>query len=196
MLVGSGVSTDAGIPTGWGAVADLIGRAAAASDPDNPEAAGQAVVDPDAWWAEHGDGQPLGYSNLLSALAPTPAARRGLLAGFFEPTSADVEAGHKAPSDAHRAIAEMAKRGLVRVILTANFDRLIERALEDAGVSPHVASRSDARPGLALSCAITRIEGSGTPIRLIISSLVLADQSTNTSRLRIGAVRSITRSGS
>src|SRR3954471_23332258 len=69
LLLGSGISTGAGIPTGWGVVAELVRRAAAAAA--GAEAAERAAADPEAWWAEHGDGQPLGYSNLLAALAPT-----------------------------------------------------------------------------------------------------------------------------
>lgn len=148
LLLGSGVSTGAGIPTGWGVVEELTRRAAAARDPGNAVAADQAVADPEGWWAANGDGQPLGYSNLLTALAPTSAARRGLLTSFFEPTEEDAEAGLKVPGPAHRAIAQMAKRGLIRVILTTNFDRLIERALEDVGVSPQVVARPEAVPGL------------------------------------------------
>lgn len=144
LLLGSGVSTGAGIPTGWGVVQDLIRRAAAAQDPDDESAPQRAAADPEAWWAEHGDGQPLGYSNLLGALASMPAARRGLLAGFFEPSGEDLEAGLKVPGPVHRAIAELVRRGSVRVIVTTNFDRLVERALEDAGVSPQVISRPDA----------------------------------------------------
>ncbi|SDY62762.1 SIR2-like domain-containing protein [Geodermatophilus africanus] len=148
LLLGSGVSTGAGMPTGWGVVSDLVRRAAAAAAPDDPDAAARAAADPEAWWAEHGDGQPLGYSNLLAALAPTQAARRDLLAGFFEPSEDDAEQGLKVPGRAHRAIAEMVKRGLVRVILTTNFDRLVERALEDAGVPPQVVSRPEAVAGM------------------------------------------------
>lgn len=148
LLLGSGVSTGAGIPTGWGVVKELVRRAAAASAPDDPAAADDAAEDPEAWWAAHGDGAPLGYSNLLAALAPTPGARRGLLAGFFEPSEQDAEEGLKVPGAVHRAIAELVKRGWVRVILTTNFDRLLERALEDAGVPPQVVSRPEAVAGL------------------------------------------------
>lgn len=140
LLLGSGVSTGAGIPTGWGVVQELVRRAAAAHDPDDPDAADAAAADPDAWWASNGDGQPLGYSNLLAALAPTPAARQSLLAGFFEPGESDAEAGQKVAGAAHHAIAQLAKRGLIRVILTTNFDRLMERALEEAGIPPQVVS--------------------------------------------------------
>jgi hypothetical protein len=148
LLLGSGVSTGAGIPTGWGVVTELVRRAAAASAPQDPTAADRAAQDPEAWWAENGDGQPLGYSNLLAALAPTQAARRDLLAGFFEPTDEDVEQELKVPGPAHVAIAQLVKRGLVKVVLTTNFDRLMERALEDAGVPPQVAARPEAVAGL------------------------------------------------
>lgn len=145
LLIGSGVSTGAGIPTGWGVVKDLVRRCSVALDPDaNPEV---AAADPEAWWAEHGEGE-LGYSSLLATLAPTRAARRGLLAGYFEPTENDAAAGRKVPGPAHRAIAELVRRGVVRVVVTTNFDRLVERALEDAGVPPQVVSRPDAVRGL------------------------------------------------
>ena len=107
LLLGSGVSTGAGIPTGWGVVRELIRTLAAATDPDNAAAADQAAEDPEQWWATHGDGAPLGYSNLLAAVAPTPAARRALLTRFFEPAADDAEAGRKVPGPAHRVIAEL-----------------------------------------------------------------------------------------
>lgn len=149
LMLGSGVSTGAGVPTGWGVVRELVRRAAAAAAPEDDAAAQKAYDDPESWWAEHGDGHPLGYSNLLAALAPTPAARQALLAGFFEPTEEDVESGLKVPSDAHRAVADLVKRGSVRVIVTTNFDRLTERALEDVGVSPQVIGNTGALVGMA-----------------------------------------------
>lgn len=148
LLLGSGVSTGAGMPTGWGVVQALVRRIAGATHTTDPAAVDAAVADPDGWWDEHGDGQPLGYSNLLAALGATPAARRAQLAGFFEPTEEDLESGLKVPSAAHRAIAQLVKRGYVRVILTTNFDRLLEKALDDAGVPPQVLSRPENLGGL------------------------------------------------
>lgn len=149
LLLGSGVSTGAGIPTGWGVVRDLVRRAAAAADPDNHEAAQTAYADPETWWERHGDGDPLGYSNLLAAMAQRPAARRALLAGFFEPSEDDLESGLKVPSAAHRAVADLVKRGTVRVVVTTNFDRLTERALEDVGVSPQIISNVGGVAGMS-----------------------------------------------
>ena len=143
LLLGSGVSTGAGIPTAWGVVEDLIRRVAAAKNPDSEGAAEVAAKEPEAWWLENGDGQPLTYSNLLAAVAAAPAARQALVAGFFEPTQEDLETGRKVPSPAHRAIAELVKRGLIKVIITTNFDPLIERALQDAGAPPQVISRPE-----------------------------------------------------
>lgn len=137
LLLGSGVSTAAGIPTGWRVVVDLVRRAAAANCTGD-ESAVEAARDPEAWWAEHGDGEPLGYSNLLGSLAATSAARQALLAGYFEPSEEEREEGSKTPTAAHKAIASLVGRGSVRVILTTNFDRLMERALEDVGISPQV----------------------------------------------------------
>ena len=50
VLLGSGVSTGAGIPTGWGVVQQLVRRAAAALDPGDDGAAEAAEADPEAWW--------------------------------------------------------------------------------------------------------------------------------------------------
>lgn len=147
VLLGSGVSTGAGLLTGWGVVRELVARAAAAASPDDENAVAAARADPEAWWAQHGDGE-LGYASLLEQLAPSAAARQGLLAGFFEPT-ADEDTSPRQPSKAHRAIAELVRRGSVKVIVTTNFDRLMEQALDAVGISPQVISRPEAVNGMA-----------------------------------------------
>lgn len=148
VLVGSGVSTGAGVPTGWGVVKELVRRTAAAAAPGDVDSAQLAQDDPEAWWAEHGAGD-LGYASLLETLAPTASARQGLLASFFEPTDEERQEGIKVPSKAHHAVAQLVKQGLVRVILTTNFDRLMEQALEAAGVAPQVIARPEAVNGMA-----------------------------------------------
>ncbi len=135
LLLGSGVSTSAGVPTGWGVVENLVRRIAAAGD--SPLAADE---DWEAWWQTQMSGSELGYSQLLADIASTPAARRALLAGFFEPTSEDLETNSKSPSAAHKAIATLVAHGIIRVIVTTNFDRLLEHALAAEGVMPQVIS--------------------------------------------------------
>lgn len=159
LLLGSGVSTGAGVPTGWGVVTELARRAGTASGGSAPG----EDFEPEKWWASNGDGQPLGYSGLLGALAPTSAARRALLARFFEPSDTDDGEAGKVPGAAHRAIAELVKRGAVRVILTTNFDRLVEQALEAVGIMPQVIATPAAVGGMEplthARCTVIKLHG-------------------------------------
>ncbi len=145
LLLGSGVSRSAGISTGWEIVSHLVQKVAAAADPDDAESHALAQSDPpEAWWSQHGEGD-LGYSSLLAAIAPpSSAARQGLLAEYFEASEEDRASGMKIPTAAHAAIAQLVKDGWVKVIVTTNFDRLMEQALDAAGIAPQVISRPDA----------------------------------------------------
>lgn len=146
MLLGSGVSRAARVPTGWEVVLDLIGKVAALQGED---AAEEARADPEGWWRGQGHGEPR-YDTMLESLAPSVAARRDLLHAYFEPADdAEREAGLKQPTAAHRAIAELVSSGRVRLILTTNFDHLMETALAEAGVPPQVIARADAIAGMA-----------------------------------------------
>lgn len=147
LLLGSGVSTGAGLPTGWGVVTELVARVAAVAAPDDEDSASTARADPDAWWAQHSEGE-LGYASLLERVAPSAAARQGILASFFD-SRVDDQSPARQPSKAHRAIAELVRRGSVKVIVTTNFDRLMEQALDAVGVSPQVIARPEAVNGMA-----------------------------------------------
>jgi hypothetical protein len=133
VLIGSGMSSAAGIPTGWGVVADLIRRVAAAEQVD-PDELGD---EPEAWWLRTYGSEPR-YDTLLEVLAPTDGARQALLRGYFDP--APNAGGPVIPTVGHRLLARLVAVGLIRVIITTNFDRLIERALDEVGVSPQVVS--------------------------------------------------------
>ena len=135
LLLGSGVSRAAGIPTGWEIVLDLIGKlAAATNDAPGP--------DLEKWYIEK-YGEAPDYSSLLDLLAKTPTERQQLLRPYFEPTAQEREDGVKLPTSAHRDIARLVRQGFIKVIVTTNFDRLIEMALQEEGVSPEVLSSPD-----------------------------------------------------
>lgn len=76
LLVGSGISVDAGVPSGWNLMVDLVRRLAAAHG-ENPE------PDPISWYRQRFDNEP-DYSGVLVELAPSPGDRRSLLASYFE----------------------------------------------------------------------------------------------------------------
>ena len=161
LLIGSGTSTGAGIPTGWGVIKDLVAKAAAAAGTGNPDLGDDDAIE--NWWQENGDGSPLGYSNLLENVGATAATRSALLNKYFEPSESERAEGVKVPGKAHQAIAELARRGAIRVIITTNFDRLIEQALESANVPFQViTNESDAaarKPLVHASCTVVKLHG-------------------------------------
>lgn len=139
LLLGSGVSRSAKIPTGWEVVLDLIRRIAAMKD---EEISG----DPAEWYRNRYGDDP-DYSRLLGRLARQPAERQRLLRDYFEPSPEERVEGLKQPTAAHRAIANLCKRGYIRVIVTTNFDRLLEQAMSAEGLMPTVISTADAVKG-------------------------------------------------
>jgi hypothetical protein len=149
-LLGSGVSRDAGVPTGgevfWQTVGALYRLEIDTTETPEAEALS-------GWLSETGRAD-LNYSSLLELLAPTQEERRAYLAQFFE--------NHE-PGDAHRRLAALAVQGMVRVFVTTNFDRLLEHALREVGVEPVVVT-SD--PDLAAAparehagCFVLKIHG-------------------------------------
>jgi hypothetical protein len=141
VLVGSGMSSAAGIPTGWQVVQDLVRKIALAEGID-PDELGD---EPGVWWVKQGRPKPH-YDTLLAALASTDAGRQALLHDYFETGLGG--AGQAQPTDAHRALAALVAHGRVRVIITTNFDHLIERALDQAGVAAQVLSHAGAIAGM------------------------------------------------
>lgn len=153
VLLGAGASRAAGIPSGWEVLVTLIQRVAAAEKIDIP-----AHSEAEAWFERHTGHAPT-YSNVLQAIAPTPAQRHALLAAFFEPTEDEP----RMPTDSHHAVARLASAGLVRVILTTNFDRLMEQALEAAGVIPRVVTSAAQIAGMTplahSRCTVVKLHG-------------------------------------
>lgn len=141
VLVGSGMSSAAGIPTGWGVVLDLVRKIAAAQDVDLVE----QERDPAEWFMATYSRDPR-YDELVSTLARTDLARQALLTGYFDPPA--VSGTPRVPIAAHRGLAWLCATGRIRVIVTTNFDRLLEQALQDAGVEAQVLSTADDRRGM------------------------------------------------
>lgn len=135
LLLGSGMSRAAQIPTGWEITLDLIRRAAAL----------QGVVNEPDWaaWHRAQTGKEPNYSDVLSALSSLPDERRSILHSYIEPTADDIQEGRKTPTRAYKAIAWLVREGFVRVIITTNFDHLMENALREAGIEPTVIRSDD-----------------------------------------------------
>ena len=181
LLLGSGVSRAAGIPTGWDVTEDLIGKLSAAVG-----AAQETPPDPTIWYGQRYGEEP-DYSRVVDRLTGSPEDRRQLLETYFEPSAEDREEGRKLPTEAHRAVAELAARGYVRVILTTNFDKLAERALEAAGVTPIVISTPDAAEGAQplphAGCTVVKVNGDYLDARIKNTPAELAEYDPRTDAL-------------
>jgi SIR2-like domain len=131
VLLGSGISTAAGIPTGWEVVRDLVLKIALNED----VAVGEVDFDPVSWYVQRFGHEPR-YDALVRSLAITDPARRALLRAYFDPPPDAADPVE--PTLGHRVLARLVAEGRVRIVLTTNFDHLMERALADAGVAPQV----------------------------------------------------------
>ena len=157
LLLGSGISVSSGVPSGWQVTLRLIERLARLDEEEEDVGA-----DPIAWYRGRVGGDP-DYSDVLADLAKTSADRRNLLEQYFEPNDEEREQGLKLPTEAHRAVAKLIADGFVRVVVTTNFDRLLEVALSDAGVQASVVSSAahaeGAMPIAHSRCTIIKVHG-------------------------------------
>jgi hypothetical protein len=83
LLLGSGLSRAAEIPTGWEITLDLVRRIALA----------KGVEDQTDWaeWYRKTAGKEPNYSLLLEEISSSPAERRSILHGYIEPNDEDRE---------------------------------------------------------------------------------------------------------
>lgn len=151
ILLGSGVSRGAGILTGHEILLDLIKRIA---ELNGCEVEGEPLK----WFKANCEGEP-SYSNVIEQLGRKGEERRRLLEPYFESKGLDGKTVQKVPSAAHRTVAKLMKAGFIRVVITTNFDRLLERALDDLEVKFHLIAspeKIDALSGLELekNCVI------------------------------------------
>ncbi len=154
-LLGSGLSAAAGIPTGRQIVADLIAKVAALEGAELGD-------DPFAWYRARFGEEP-DYSELLDELATSPTQRSELLREYFEPTDEQRRQGLRIPGASHHALAQLAARGYLTVFVTTNFDRLLEHALERAGVEPTILGTPDSLEGTGVlarnRCTVIKVNG-------------------------------------
>ena len=162
-LLGSGLSRSAEIPTGWEITLDLVRRVAEA----------QGVPEQSDWakWYRERTGQEPNYSVLLEEIAISPDERRAILHRYIEPDEQDREEGRKTPTKAHHAIAHLVRAGYLRVIVTTNFDRLMENALREQGIEPTVIASADALAGAEplthSRCYVLKLHGDYKDARIL-----------------------------
>ncbi|GAB2939313.1 hypothetical protein GCM10027075_44730 [Streptomyces heilongjiangensis] len=154
VLLGAGVSIASGMPSAWDVQEDLIRRIARTE--------GVIPDDPEIWYKQRFGVSPT-YDGLLGALTRTSNERQALLRAYFEPTGDEKSQGIKTPTMAHQSLARLTDLGLIRVIMTINFDRLMETALRDVGIEPTVVAHPSDIAGMAplhtLQCVVIHLHG-------------------------------------
>jgi len=130
LLLGSGISRSANIPTGWEITLDLIKKIA-----------GDDIAEPEGWYKATYHKSP-NYSEIIGLVGKTQFERNAILKNYFIRQEGESEKS-KTPTEAHKAIAYLMKNEYIKVVITTNFDRLLEQALEQEGIIPTIISNVD-----------------------------------------------------
>ncbi len=128
LLAGAGVSKDAGIPTAW----DLMLKTAAllyASENEEVD----PRVDLEGWFVASEYAQ-MTYSELIAQIYPNYPDQQRFLKEYLTE--------HRT-GEGHLLVAELARRGIIRAIVTTNFDHFLEKALEEKGLETQVISTEE-----------------------------------------------------
>jgi len=129
LFAGAGISKDAGVPTAWDLMLKIAGLLYVA---DNPERE-ISSVDLEKWFTESKYAQ-MEYSELMELIYSKNPDQQN----FLKKCLNNLEIG-----DSHKGIAELARRGIIRAIITTNFDHYIEKALEEKGLEIQVISTEE-----------------------------------------------------
>ena len=179
LLLGAGISASSGIPTSWDVENSLILAIARIHD--------EAPDDPISWYAEK-YGNPPRYDDLLAHLTASQTERQKLLKNFFVPVNEDGEFESFRPTPAHRAIAQLVLSKRIRIILTTNFDQLVETALRDIGLEPTIIREASQLMGMAplhaQECILIHLHGDYlTPVGLLNTAEELTSYPPETNEL-------------
>lgn len=163
LLLGAGISASSGVPASWQVENELILRIA--------HTQGEEPGDPITWFTEKYGKAPR-YDDLLQHLTATQTERQKLLKDFFLPPKNGIDQVAYKPTEAHRAIAKLVSTGRIRIILTTNFDQLMETALRDIGIEPVIVRQESEFHGLAplhsQECLVVHLHGDYlTPVGLL-----------------------------
>jgi len=152
LFCGAGVSKDAGIPTGWDILLETLRHIRAQEDGESKEYTDKEM---EAYYEKNFKDST--YSEIIESLFPSREEQREFLEKLFE---------NKAPGRAHKLIAEWVKAGLIRFIITTNFDSSIEHSLDDAGLRGKYSVITDgaqvlrSKPwNLVENCRIYKVHG-------------------------------------
>jgi hypothetical protein len=169
LLIGSGISRDTGILTAGEITDDLIRQIADGSIP-----AGQ---NPQDWYKEKHKGKAPTFTDLFDEFAKSKEDRTAILRQYFEQKDKDGNPIRFEPTQAHLTIAQLVKEGIISIIITTNFDPLLEEAIKKETGRDPVVITSDSKPEMMEvsgdHCRVIKVNGSypDTVLRLTPTDL-------------------------
>jgi len=120
LFCGAGISKDAGIPTGWEILLETLRLIRIQEEGENKSYTNTEMEN--YYETKYKDST---YAEILGSTFRSVEEQRSFLQKQFE---------GKTPGKSHRLIAEWVHQGLIRFIVTTNFDTLLEQALDDKGL--------------------------------------------------------------
>ncbi|MFA6583894.1 MAG: SIR2 family protein [Elusimicrobiaceae bacterium] len=121
LFIGAGVSKDAGIPSGMDI---LLGTLKLIKQMEDKSGAPISDAEIREYYKKKFANST--YSDIIASVFPSNEEQRGYLQNIFAGIS---------PGKAHRLIADFVRRGFIKFIITTNFDRLLEQALDEVGLN-------------------------------------------------------------
>ena len=131
LFAGAGVSKDAGMPTAWDLMLNTASLLYAAENEEMDPEPGRDQIQ--AWFLNSVYAN-MQYAQLMDLIYPHSPDQQEFLKKFL---------GGRELGKAHQGIAELARRGIIRAIVTTNFDHCIEKALEEKGLDTQVISTDE-----------------------------------------------------
>lgn len=132
LFAGAGVSKDAGIPTAWDLMLETAKYFYIAENPDVDEK-NIEIREIEDWFTQSKYAE-MEYAEIIGGIYENPVEQQRFLEEFL---------GNREPGEAHRAIAEMARRGILRAIVTTNFDHCLEKALIEKGLDVQIIANEN-----------------------------------------------------
>lgn len=165
LLIGAGISRDAGIPASEEIIDDLIAEDLSLNEKQSLDSRVKRLQ----WYEKKYQESPT-YSNVVQRCACGQAQTYNRLNQYFEPSDQDKINGKKTPTAAHKYIADLIKDKYVKYVITTNFDRLLEKALQEKNIQPIIIINDNDLSGIKpnfenAKCVIFKINGDYLDVR-------------------------------